>query len=54
MKNILQIREKFNKAERLNKAQFLSTKNGEDTQDRRSVFKERVKQAQKKLEKLDS
>ena len=54
MNNLLKIREKLNKAARLNQAQLLATKNGEVTPYRRSVFKERVKQAQKKLEKLDS
>ena len=54
MNNLLKIREKLNKAGRLNQAQLLATKNGEVTPYIRSVFKERVKQAQKKLEKLDS
>ena len=54
MNNLLQIREKINKAAKLKQAQILATKNGEVTPYRRSVFKERIKQAQKKLEKLDS
>ncbi len=54
MNNLLKIREKLNKAARLNQAQLLATKNGEVTPYRRSVFKERVRQTQKKLEKLDS
>ena len=54
MNNLLQIREKINNAARLNQAQLLATKNGEVTPYRRSVFKERVKEANKKLEKLDS
>ena len=53
MNNLLQIRDKINKAARLNQAKLLATKNGEVTPYRRSVFKERVKQANKKLEKLD-
>ena len=53
MNNLLQIRDKINKAERLNKAKLLATKNGEVTPYRRSVFKERVRQAQKELKKLD-
>ena len=54
MNNLLEIREKINKAARLNKAQLLATKNGGVTPYRRSVFKERVKEANKKLKKLDS
>ena len=53
MNNLLKIREKINRAARLNQAQLLATKNGEVTPYRKSVFKERVKQAQKELEKLD-
>ena len=54
MNNLLQIREKINKAERLNQAKLLATKNGEFTPYRRSVFKKRVMESQKELEKLDS
>ena len=54
MNNLLQIRKKINKAAKLKQAQLLATKNGEVTPYRRSVYKERIKQAQKKLEKLDS
>ncbi len=54
MNNLLQIREKINKTVKLKQAQLLATKNGEVTPYRRSVFKERVKLAQKDLEKLDS
>ena len=54
MNNLLQIREKINKAAKLKQAQILATKNGEVTPYRRSVFKERVKAALKNLEKLDS
>ena len=53
MNNLLQIREKINKAAKLKQAQILATKNGEVTPYRRSVFKERVKEANKKLKKLD-
>ena len=53
MNNLLKIREKINKAARLNQAQLLATKNGEVTPFRRSVFKERVRQAQNDFEKLD-
>ena len=54
MNNLLQIRDKINRANRLNQAQLLATKNGEVTPYRRSVFEERIRQAQKDLEKLDS
>ncbi len=54
MNNLLKIREKINEVARLNQAQLLATKHGEVTPYRRSVFKERVKEANKKLEKLDS
>ena len=54
MNNLIQIREKINKAAKLKQAQILATKNGEVTPYRRSVFKERVKEANKELEKLDS
>ena len=53
MNNLLKIREKINKAARLNQAQLLATKNGEVTPFRRSVFKERVRQAQNDFKKLD-
>ncbi len=53
MNNLLKIREKINKAARLNQAQLLATKNGEVTPFRRSIFKERVRQAQNDFEKLD-
>ena len=48
MNNLLNIREKINRANRLYEAQLLATKNGEVTPYRRSVFEERVRQAQKK------
>ena len=54
MNNLLQIRDKINRANRLHQAQLLATKNGEVTPYRRSVFEERMRQAQKDLEKLDS
>ena len=54
MNNLLQIREKINKDTKLRQAQLLATKNGEVIPYRRSVFTERVKAAQKNLEKLDS
>ena len=54
MNNLLQIREKINKANRLNEAKLLATKNGEVTPYRRSVFKERIRQAQKEMKLRDS
>ena len=54
MNNLLQIRDKINKANRLHQAQLLATKNGEVTPYRRSVFEERIRQAQKEMELLDS
>ena len=54
MNNLLQIREKIKKANRLYEAQLLATKNGEVIPYRRSVFEERIRQTQKDLEKLDS
>ena len=49
MNNLLQIREKINKANRLHEAQILATKNGEVSQYRRSVFEERIRQTQKEF-----
>ena len=54
MNNLLQIRDKINRANRLHQAQLLATKNGEVTPYRRSIFEERIRQAQKELELLDS
>jgi len=54
MNNLLQIRDKINRANRLNQAQLLATKNGEVAPYRRSVFDERIRQAQKEMELLDS
>ena len=50
MNNLLQIREKINKAKRLYEAKLLATKNGAYTPYKRSVFEERVKQTQKEIE----
>ena len=49
MNNLSQIRDKIKKANRLYQAQLVATKNGEVTPYRRSVFKERIKQAQKEM-----
>ena len=54
MNNLVYIREKIKRAERLNKAQFLATKNGEITPYNPSFFELRQKQARKHLEALNS
>ena len=54
MNNLLQIREKINRARRLNEARLLATKNGEVTPYRRSVFEERIRQTQKEMKLKDS
>ena len=54
MNNLVLIREKIKRAERLNKAQLLATKNGEITPYNPSVFVQRQKQARKNMEELDS
>ena len=54
MNNLLNIRKKINRANRLYKAQLLATKNGEVTPYRRSVFEERVQHAQKEIKVKES
>ena len=54
MNNLLQIREKINRANRLYVAKLLATKNGKVTPYRRSVFEERIWQAQKEMKFKDS
>jgi len=49
MNNLLKIREKINRANRLYKAQLLATKNGEVTPYRRTVFEERIRQTQEEM-----
>ncbi len=49
MNELSQIREKITKTRRLYEAQILATKNGEVTPYRRSVFDERIRQAQKEM-----
>ena len=49
MNNLLQIREKIKRANRLYEAQLFATKNGEVKPYRRSVFEERVRKAQKAM-----
>ncbi|WP_280634147.1 hypothetical protein [Prochlorococcus marinus] len=43
MNNLLQIREKIKRANRLHKVQLLANKNGEVIPYRRSVFEERIR-----------
>ncbi len=54
MNNLLKIREKITRANRLYKAQLLATKNGELSPYKRSVFEERVRQTQKEMKLKDS
>ena len=54
MNNLLQIREKKKRSNRLYEAQILATKNGEVTPYRRSVFEERIRKTQKKMKLKDS
>ena len=54
MNNLVLIREKIKRAERLNKAQLLATKNGGITPYNTSVFELRQKQARKDMEALNS
>ena len=54
MNNLLKIREKINKANRLYEAQLLATKNGEVTPYTRSVFEERMRNTQKEMTLKDS
>ena len=49
MNNLIQIRDKIKRADRLRQARILATKNGEITPYRRSVFEERIRQAQKEM-----
>ena len=54
MNNLLKIREKITRANRLHKAQLLATKHGEVTPYRRSVFEERIRKTQKEMKVKDS
>jgi len=49
MNNLLQIREKIKRANRLYEAQLLAIKNGEVTPYRRSVFEERIRKTQEEM-----
>ena len=54
MNNLLQIREKIKRANRLYEAQLLANKIEEVTPYRRSVFEERIREAQKEMKLKDS
>ena len=54
MNNLVLIREKIKRAERLIKAQLLATKNGEITPYNPSIIELRQKQARKDMEALNS
>ena len=54
MNNLLQIREKIKRANRLYEAKLLATKSGEFTSYRRSVFEERIRKTQKEMKLKDS
>ena len=54
MNNLLQIREKIKKANRVYQAQLMATKNVEVTPYIRSVFEERIRQTQKEMKLKDS
>ncbi len=54
MNNLVLIRDKIKRANRLHQAQLLATKNGEVTPYRRTFFEERIRQAQKEMELVDS
>ena len=54
MNNLVLIREKIKRAERLNKAKLIATKNGEITSYYPSVFELRQKQVRKDMEELSS
>ena len=49
MNNLVQIREKIKKEARLHQAKLLATKNGEITPYKRSVYLERIKDANKQV-----
>ena len=54
MNNLLQIREKIKRANKLYEAQLLATKNGKVTPYKRSVFEERIRKIQKEINLKDS
>ena len=54
MNNLVLIRDKIKRANRLHQAKLLATKNGEVTPYKRSIFEERIRKTQKEMELLDS
>jgi len=52
MNNLVQIRKKIKKEERLHQAQLLATKNGEIAPYKRSVYLERLKAAKKQVSSI--
>ena len=54
MNNLILIREKIKRAERLHKAMLIATKNGEITPYNPTIFELRQKQARKDMEALNS
>ena len=54
MNNLVFIREKIKRAERLNKAKLLATQNGKINPYSPSIFEQRQKQARKDMEALNS
>ena len=54
MNNLLQLRDKIKRANRLYEAQLLATKNGEVTPYKRSIFEDRIRETQKEIELQDS
>ena len=54
MNNLILIREKIKRAERLNKARLLATKNGKISPYNPSVFELRQKQAHQDIETINS
>ena len=54
MNNLVFIREKIKRAERLNKAKLLATKNGEINPYNPTIFEQRQQQALKDMEALNS
>ncbi len=53
MNNLLQIREKIKRSNRLHIVQLLATKNGEVIPYRRAIFEERIRQTQKEMKLKD-
>ena len=54
MNNLVLIREKIKRAERLNKARLIATKNGEITPYNPTIFELRQKQARKDMDAINS